>query len=290
MALETPESQSGEKKTKALVEFQWYQWDRKIKSAIKALSEGDYVAGERCADDAVKFAEESYGALNTNVLTSKLILARAFAAQRKFDLAEPLFMQLVEAHQSADRQDRPAFAEVLGGLASMFDLRGDFGGAVTLRDRALRIFEQSLDAKDLRLAQAMNALAMCLERTKDLVAAERMYKRAQGVAEASRSKNTFLRADILWNLADLYCRQGRLEEAEPLYIQSIAIREKKSRIADPALINTLLELARLHVMQKRFDAAAPHYKRALAAVQRTYGKDSKQAVAVRYHEVASFLK
>jgi tetratricopeptide (TPR) repeat protein len=81
------------------------------------------------------------------------------------------------------------------------------------------------------------------------------------------------------NLAALYRMQKRYAEAEPLYVQAIAIREKALGPDDPAVALALNNLATLHDAQDHFEEAERLYKRVLAIREKTLGPDHLETAA-----------
>ncbi len=96
-------------------------------------------------------------------------------------------------------------------------------------------------------------------------------------------------ATTLNNLAALYDTQGRYAEAEPLYQQALAIREKALGPAHPEVAQSLNNLAALYPAQGRYAEAEPLQKRALAIVEKALGPEhphvatSLNALAALYY-------
>jgi tetratricopeptide (TPR) repeat protein len=75
-------------------------------------------------------------------------------------------------------------------------------------------------------------------------------------------------------LADVYNKQNRYNEAEPLYKTIIAIDEKSLGSDHPSVGADLNNLAALYISQKRYDEAEPLLKRSLTIYQNAYGNDN----------------
>jgi len=71
-------------------------------------------------------------------------------------------------------------------------------------------------------------------------------------------------ANSLNNLAQLYGKQGRYAEAEPIYQRALAIREKALGREHPDVAHSLNRLAKLYQAQGEYAKAEPLYQRALA--------------------------
>lgn len=80
-------------------------------------------------------------------------------------------------------------------------------------------------------------------------------------------------ADCLTRIADLYCRNKRYREMEPLLLEALKIRERRLGMEHSLVSSSLKNLARLYYFQNRFELSEPLFKRALTIRQKLYGKD-----------------
>jgi CHAT domain-containing protein/Tfp pilus assembly protein PilF len=85
----------------------------------------------------------------------------------------------------------------------------------------------------------------------------------QGVDEANRLNEQAIQ----------FYQQGRYTDAEPLFKQSLAIREKIFSPDDPAVANSLNNLAGLYSAQGRYADAEPLHIRSLAIREKAFGPD-----------------
>ncbi|MEH2361283.1 tetratricopeptide repeat protein, partial [Nostoc sp.] len=80
-------------------------------------------------------------------------------------------------------------------------------------------------------------------------------------------------ASSLNNLAALYRSQGRYSEAEPLYIQALALSRKLLGEEHPSVASSLNNLAYLYDSQGRYSEAEPLYIQALALSRKLLGEE-----------------
>src|SRR5437588_12845906 len=73
------------------------------------------------------------------------------------------------------------------------------------------------------------------------------------------------------NLAFLYERQGKYDDAEPLYKRALAICEEVLGPIHPSTATSVNNLAFLYNSQGKYDDAEPLYKRALAIREEVLG-------------------
>jgi tetratricopeptide (TPR) repeat protein len=113
---------------------------------------------------------------------------------------------------------------------------------------------------------------------------QRLYKRALAIyeqalqyeQEANKYKQEVklvqhVLAVTLNNLAELYVKQGRYADAEPLHKRSLAIKEKALGPNDPAVATSLQNLAGLYYKQRRYADAESLYKRSIVIREKTLG-------------------
>jgi tetratricopeptide (TPR) repeat protein len=80
-------------------------------------------------------------------------------------------------------------------------------------------------------------------------------------------------ATSLHNLAYLYKSQGRYEEAEPLYIQSLDMDKKLLGEEHPSVATSLHNLAALYKSQGRYEEAEPLYVQSLDMRKKLLGEE-----------------
>ena len=92
----------------------------------------------------------------------------------------------------------------------------------------------------------------------------------------STSRNDQTEIDLTNNLdkqANLYYKQGRYAEVEPLYKRSLAIKEKILGPEHPNVALSLYNLAYLYHNQGRYAEAERLYKRSLTINEKAFGTE-----------------
>lgn len=112
----------------------------------------------------------------------------------------------------------------------------------------------------------------------ELEKAEKLLKSSLKEAERQGSKDSRLAA-VLNCLAQVYERQGKFSEAEPLYQKVLEIDEKALGKEHAAIINDLDNLAVTYIQQKKYKEAEELFKRAIALDEKLYGKDHPKTAA-----------
>jgi tetratricopeptide (TPR) repeat protein len=83
------------------------------------------------------------------------------------------------------------------------------------------------------------------------------------------------------SLASLYQAQGRLSDAEPLFIQALEMRQQLFEGDHPDVATSLNNLAYLYQAQGRLSDAEPLYGQALEMFERTLGTNHPNTQVVR---------
>ena len=82
-------------------------------------------------------------------------------------------------------------------------------------------------------------------------------------------------------MASLYESQGRYNEAEPLYQQALALRQKLLGDDHPHVATSLNNLAGLYYSQGKYKEAEPLYQQALNILEQRLGVDHPRTIIVR---------
>ena len=82
-------------------------------------------------------------------------------------------------------------------------------------------------------------------------------------------------------MALLYYSQGKYKEAEPLYQQALALRQKLLGDDHPDVAQSLNNLAGLYDSQGKYNEAEPLYQQALNIFEQRLGVDHPHTIIVR---------
>ena len=97
-------------------------------------------------------------------------------------------------------------------------------------------------------------------------------------------------AAALNNLALLYDRQGRFQDAEPLYRHALSIKEKTLAPSDPSLGTAFNNMASLYERMGRYAEAEPLYRKALALWQKLPKPDNRSIALVLSNLAGLYVK
>ena len=85
------------------------------------------------------------------------------------------------------------------------------------------------------------------------------------------------------NLANLYWNQGRYDEAEPLYLETLEIRKRVLGDDHPDTLGSMNGLGSLYHRQGRYEEAEPLYLETLEARKRVLGDDHPATTRTLYN-------
>ena len=85
------------------------------------------------------------------------------------------------------------------------------------------------------------------------------------------------------SLANLYRNQGRYDDAEPLFLETLETRKRVLGDDDQDTLNSINNLALLYWNQRRYDEAEPLYLETLETQKRVLGDDNPRTVNTLYN-------
>ena len=113
--------------------------------------------------------------------------------------------------------------------------------------------------------------AKSTDRQKELILAQEYLEKA--IVLQTKFQKLEAKASSLNNLAELYESQGRYNDAEPLYLQSLDIRKRQLGNDHLDVAQSLNNLAELYESQGRYNDAEPLYLLSLDIRKRQLGND-----------------
>lgn len=182
-----------------------------------------------------------------------------------------------------------ALAGALTGLASVFRSEGKFSEAETFYKRALSIRERKLGEWSPNVANTLISLAIVDSALGRYHEAEERYRRVFSIYERDRVNTPEYKSGLAFdwriivplnNLAHVYQRQGRYDEAEALYRKALAIKTQMNGSGDLQVARTLSNLGSLNRLQGKLNIAEQLERQALEIVEKTPGAENALVVGV----------
>jgi tetratricopeptide (TPR) repeat protein len=110
--------------------------------------------------------------------------------------------------------------------------------------------------------------------------AEESYKKAIASQEAQTSENAMSVLSFDFSgLMDLYRREGRLNELEPIVQHAIELQEKFLGELSTNLAHTLVTLAGIYQQEGKYAQAGPVYERAMKIEEVNFGPNNQRSIS-----------
>jgi tetratricopeptide (TPR) repeat protein len=275
--------------------------DADVATALNNLAkllraQGKYDEVEPLYKEVLRVYRYVFGKEHPWVATSLNNLATLLETQGEYDDA------LIYANQSLDINKRvlgnehPSTVASIASVADILKAKGDYAAAEPLLRQVISERTRGLGNEHPSVASALNSLAALLETQAKYDEVEPLYRQSLAIdrkVSVLMSVCLFHRTSCqvygdehpkvatgLNNLAGLLYAQGKYDEAEPLYQQSLAIKRKVCAIhlvtsscdhsckvlgeEHPNVAASLNNLAGLLKAQGKYDEAEPLYRQSLA--------------------------
>src|SRR6266487_3460179 len=278
-------------------------WHPDLASSLVVLAllyrtSGEYRRAEPLQQRALWIREQKLGLDHPHMAQSLYALGGFFRALGRYKEAEPLLQRALQIREQKLGLNHPETAQSLNSVAKLYDGQGKYEAAEQLYRRSLEIREQNSGPESWDMAQGLNSLATFYVDQRRYKEAESMYRRALQIwkktmgakySDVGQSLGTQalqilervlgLHPDVarsLSNLAVLYQIQNEDEEAEPLLLRALQIREQvfgRIGVEYPDIVQSLNNLAELYRSQGRYGEAEPLLKRVLAIGMRVLSQE-----------------
>ena len=194
-------------------------------------------------------------------MLGELELAREYKDQGKLDEAEARYQNVISTLEKAARPDELGMmASALDGLGVVFEAEGRDADAEEAYLRSIRMQEKAVPSL-----------------------------LSQGKVERIVGTNLARVLGYHFGLLNLYRKEGRLNEMEPILQHAISVQEAALGPNDKVVGETLAGLARVYVEEHNYDDALPAYSRALE-IQEYNLKPYDLRLAFSLDEYADILK
>ena len=216
------------------------------------------IAGQRSGGEP-----EVEAALLEAVGNTMLALGDSMESERHLKEALRLRMESVGA-------DAPAAADSHYSLGHLELVRGDLDEALASFMRSLEIRQSTLGPLHPDTAYSIHALGLAFERKGDMAEAQSQFQKSMDIRANAVPVDPEALTQSEISLARLLRQGKKYEEAEQLYLQSLARLRAEGGDASPMIATVLNNLAVVEMFQKRFGEAESHYRESLELRRRFY--------------------
>ena len=192
---------------------------------------GNYGAAEKIYKDLLSDPQTS----SVLLLAVKQNLAAIYQQTLRYEEAERLLNEVLEADKRTIGEKHPDFAISLQNLAALYQAMGNFENAKTLYVQAMEVDRQNGGNQTLSYANKMANLGTIYQETNDPQKARMMLESALKILETMLGKDHPDYMYTLYNLAALNQGLGEYVAAAPLYKQVSVFYLKQIKELFPAL-------------------------------------------------------
>jgi CHAT domain-containing protein/tetratricopeptide (TPR) repeat protein len=263
----------------------------------KLCQQGQYQKAIYLAADLCELHLRTYGYINAGYASSLHTLAESYRLRGKNDVAERLFLQVLEIYgvTIGDRNSNYAISQ--NSLGLLYHHAGDFQAAELLFLRALCVLRETVGYEDPEYAASLHNLALLYGDMGDFDAAEPLFLEAHAIMQAKIDKQHPGYALSTTSLANFYYFTRNFQAAEPLFLQALDVLSETVGDKDLKFGATLSALANLYYDVGKYEAAEPLYLQALDITRtrftgqvRAECADVLHSLGVLYHVMGDLRK
>ncbi len=239
----------------------------------------EFLAGIKKYQDAESVARETWlaqqrilGAENRNTLNTLSAYIEALCEQGKLEESEKLARQRLQTCQRVFGPDDRDTVVAVDNLAYVLATGGNYPEAERYQREALKGFERIGMADKFDAGYAINNIAMFRFMQGDAVEAEKLLVGARPRAINNFGPEHVITLHVQHVLARVLAEEGKLDQAETLARETLAVRRRVMPEGHEGTGRTLLYLGAILVQKGKLDEAEPHLKEALTLFRQHYGK------------------
>ena len=239
------------------------RWEQYNEAARRSFGQGNLPEAEEYFQAAIREAEV-IGAESPQLASSLNALGQLRLQAKDLVGAEEYLGRALAIREKIYGPEHHALVSSLNNIGALHDAKGELDSADAALRRALAICEQQLQPSHPDLALALNNLSRLCFKRRDFSQADRFLLRLLEIKRALGKDHPEV-ATVLGALGRLRHAVGRHDQAEQLWRQALAIRERAFAPNDPLIATTLESLADCCAPQAgRIGDAIAHRERALA--------------------------
>lgn len=226
------------------------------------------------------------GSESTLVAQTQGHLAEVLSLLADYESAEPMYRDALSTQRRVLGESAPEIAKTLTGLADLMTMDGRYDEAEPLFRESLAIRQQIDGGDSLEVAEGIEYLGMNLYDQGEYPAAEAMLRESNAMRRRILKSSPHPQlADGLNNEALIYWTEGRLEEAEKLFRDALAMSRVLLEEDHPTITVNLNNLAMVIQDSGDFDSPEPMFREVIDSRKRTLG-DRHPGVALALNNLA----
>ncbi len=259
--------------------------------AALARARGDFIQAETRLREAVRTlsAADAPDAPDARILDdARLELAQVLRLRSRLEEAERIATELVREYEARQPPDNARLAEALSTLGRIETDRGRMTEATAYLQRGLALHQRAFGDADPKTFDAKAALAWVMVTRDQSAEAEPLLREvvedARRIYGSSHPETGIALSNLANAVSDL---EGRLADAEAIYLESIAVLRHGSDAVVPELANGLNNLCSLYLKMERWTEARNACAEATALRLQSLGPDHPNTAGSRLGEAVA---
>lgn len=250
------------------------------------LKLGDPIRAVELLEACLPVYVEVGGARDIRVAAVESDLGSAYLELNQLEKAEPLLHRALQTTRDRLGDRHPETADRLVNVAMLHHRRGDLDQAEILLRQAVAAYREASEADGRGMAIALGTLGFLLgDRDVEDQEGIGLLREALEILDREFGEDDPEAAALLNQLAVLLKRAGRLEEAEPIQLRSVALNEKLFGKDSQRVGIALFNMARIREQLGRLGPAEEDFRRALTLIDRWF----EDAPSTRIIAVTAFV-
>jgi serine/threonine protein kinase/tetratricopeptide (TPR) repeat protein len=217
--------------------------------ALNLMDQGDLGEAERLLREVLQTEKAVAGQEHPGVALTLYNLGTVALKRGRLAEAEALHREALELRRKRLGLDHPLVAVSLGALAETLWSSGSFAEAESALREVLALEQRRPGHDSLRVANTYHNLSVLLRKSGDVANSEIMRREAAREtllhARTHETNSVAVLESAISDLAEVLYRQGRYEEAEPLYRELYQNRAQRQSDTDEGVVSAKASLGRL---------------------------------------------
>ncbi|HXC60342.1 MAG TPA: serine/threonine-protein kinase [Steroidobacteraceae bacterium] len=256
--------------------------------AALARARGDFIQAETRLRESVRAISGADPADSKVLGEARLELAQVLRLRSRYEEAQHIATELVQQYETAQPPDNAGLAQALTTLGRIETDRGQLTEATAHLERGLSLHSRVFGDADPKTFDAKAALAWVMVTRDQSAKAEPLLREvvedARRIYGPTHPETGVALSNLANAVSDL---DGRLTDAEQIYLESIAVLRHGADAVVPELANSLNNLCSLYLKAQRWVEARNACAEATALRLRALGPEHPDTAGSRLGEAVA---
>jgi tetratricopeptide (TPR) repeat protein len=228
--------------------------------ALLRMYQQDFVEAETLLKQVVALDSLLFGPNHPQLAGDLENLGNVYYSAKRYDASVGLLRQVLAMRREMLPDDDPAIGRTIANTATVLRKAGDQKGAQPLFEDAVARLKRALGPDHPDVMNALGSMGINLGELGQPARAEAAYREALALSARNKTIAPVAYEWIDYRLAGLLLNQRRFEEAEPLALRALAIRDSASGPADADTRQSMDQIVKLYQAWGKPDWAAKYQR------------------------------